>query len=72
MTPDQEPLLQFFATEHLREDLRPIVQGFADLVNEMVNVLPRNPERTMMVRNLMLAKDNAVRAKLWSGDTVRY
>jgi hypothetical protein len=66
MTPDQEPLLQFFATEHLREDLRPIVQPFADLANAMCNTLPRNPERTVMVRNLMLAKDNAVRAKLWN------
>ena len=66
MTPDQEPLLQFFATEHLRDDLKPIVQPFADLADAMCNMLPRNPERTVMVRNLMLAKDNAVRAKLWN------
>lgn len=72
MTPEQEPLLQFFATEHLRDDLRSIVEPFADLANLMVNLLPRNPERTMMVRNILLAKDNAVRAKLWSGDVARY
>jgi hypothetical protein len=63
--PDQEPLLQFFATEHLRDDLKMIVQPFRDLAVQMVAMLPRNPERTTMVRNLMTAKDNAVRAKLW-------
>jgi hypothetical protein len=31
----------------------------------MVDLLPRNPERTVMVRKLVEAKDNAVRAKLW-------
>lgn len=72
MTPDQEPLLQFFATDHLREDLRAIVQPFAELANLMVDLLPRNPERTVMVRNILLAKDNAVRAKLWAGGTARY
>jgi hypothetical protein len=65
MTSEQEPLLQFFATEHLRDDLKPIVQPFADLANTMCDLLPRNPERTVMVRNLMLAKDNAVRSRLW-------
>jgi hypothetical protein len=65
MTPEQEPLLQFFATDHLREDLREIVEPFRDLAHRMCVVLPRNPERTTMVRNLMIAKDNAVRAKLW-------
>jgi hypothetical protein len=65
MTPEQEPLLQFFVTEHLRDDLKAIAQPFADFVNMMVDNLPRNPERTAMVRNILLAKDSAVRAKLW-------
>jgi hypothetical protein len=72
MTPEQEPLLQFFATEHLRDDLKSIVEPFGVLANAMVDLLPRNPERTMMVRSLILAKDSAVRARLWSGDPVRY
>ena len=65
MTSDQEPLLQFFATAHLRDDLKLIVEPFAKLANDMVDLLPRNPERTVMVRKLVEAKDNAVRAKLW-------
>ena len=65
MTSEQEPLLQFFATTHLRDDLKSIVEPFAKLANDMVDLLPRNPERTVMVRKLVEAKDNAVRAKLW-------
>lgn len=66
MTPDQEPLLQFFATDHLRDDLKDIVEPFRALAVRMVSILPRNPERTVMVRNLMMAKDCAVRARLWT------
>jgi hypothetical protein len=65
MTPDQEPILQFFVYEHLRADLQEVVVPFAALANTLVNMLPRNPERTVALRKLLEAKDAAVRAKLY-------
>lgn len=63
--PDDEPILQFFAFDHLREDLRPVSMPFHDLAHLVVNTLPRNPERTVALRKLLEAKDAAVRAKLY-------
>jgi ferritin-like protein len=60
-----EPLLQFFEFKHLRDDLQLISGPFCELANSMVAVLPRNPERTVMLRKLLEAKDCAVRAKLY-------
>jgi hypothetical protein len=64
-TPEQEPLLQFFAYDHLREDLKAISAPFGILANALVDTLPRNPERTTALRKLLEAKDCAVRAKLY-------
>ena len=60
-----EPLLQFFASDHLREDLREVSRPFGTLAHQLVEILPRNPERTVALRKLLEAKDSAVRAKLW-------
>lgn len=60
-----EQLLQFFAWDHLPKELGEISKEFAILANELVRVLPRNPERTMALRKLLEAKDCAVRARLW-------
>ena len=65
---DTEPLLQFFSSDHLREDLRPIVVEFRLLAHFVVDNLPRNPERTVALRKLLEAKDCAVRAILWRAD----
>jgi hypothetical protein len=65
MTPEQEPLLQFFEYEHLRDDLQPVSLRFHDLAHDLVNILPRNPERTAALRKLLESKDCAVRAKLY-------
>jgi hypothetical protein len=65
MTPDQEPLLQFFSYDHLREELQIISRSFSLLAHQMVDVLPCNPERTAAIRKLLEAKDCAVRAKLY-------
>jgi hypothetical protein len=65
MTPQQEPLLQFFAYDHLRDDLKLISQPFHHLAHQLVISLPRNPERTVTLRKLLEAKDCAVRAKLY-------
>jgi len=60
-----EPLLQFFAYDHLKSDLQSISKPFGDLARLIVETLPRNPERTVALRKLLEAKDCAVRAKLW-------
>ena len=65
MPEPQEPLLQFFAYEHLPDALKLVSVSFHDLANEIVQILPRNPERTTALRKLLEAKDCAVRAKLF-------
>ncbi len=59
-----EPMLQFFAYEHLPDHLADVSQPFSLLAHEMVRTLPRNPERTAGLRKLLEAKDCAVRAML--------
>ena len=58
-----EPLLQFFAYEHLPAHLQEHSKPFGDLARRLVETLPRNPERTVALRKLLEAKDCAVRAK---------
>jgi hypothetical protein len=65
MTPDQEPLLQFFAYEHLAHDLQDVSRPFGELANLIADMLPRNPERTVALRKLLESKDCAVRARLY-------
>lgn len=62
---EKEPILQFFAWEHLPEDLQPISWPFQHLARSIINDLPRNPERTVALRKLLEAKDAAVRAKIY-------
>jgi hypothetical protein len=61
----EEPLLQFFAYEHLPEHLRRVSQPFGELAHRIVEDLPRNPERTVALRKLLESKDCAVRAAVW-------
>lgn len=66
VVPDgDEPMLQFFAYEHLPAGLQEISQPFGILAQSIVMNLPRNPERTAGLRKLLEAKDCAVRAKLF-------
>lgn len=67
MIESYEPLLQFFAYDHLRPDLQVVSKPFCDLANHMIAQLPRNQERTVGLRKLLEAKDCAVRAKLFLG-----
>ena len=60
-----EPMLQFFVYEHLPADLQVISKPFGDLARSMVEILPRNPERTAFLRKLLESKDCAVRARLY-------
>lgn len=60
-----EAMLQFFAYAHLPAHLQEYSKPFAELAQEIVDTLPRNPERTAALRKLLEAKDCAVRAKLF-------
>ncbi len=60
-----EPLLQFFVWSHLPAHLQLVSKPFGELAEQIVNTLPRNPERTVALRKLLEAKDCAVRAVLW-------
>lgn len=57
-----EPILQFFAYDHLPEYLQKISSLFCNLADKIVENLPRNPERTVALRKLLESKDCADRA----------
>ena len=59
-----EPMLRWFATDHLPAHLQPFSQAFADLATQLATNLPRSPERTVALRKLLEAKDAGVRAAL--------
>ena len=60
-----EPMLQFFAYQHLPPNLQGVSKDFGELAERLVRNLPRNPERTTALRKLLEAKDCAVRAVLY-------
>lgn len=64
MSADQEHIMQFFAWEHLPPHLAEVSKPFGVLATQIVETLPRNPERTVALRKLLEAKDAAVRAAL--------
>lgn len=61
-----EPILQFFAYEHLSPHLQAVSKPFGNLATMIVTTLPRNPERTVALRKLLEA---AVRAALYKEST---
>lgn len=64
MTEPIEPLLSFFVCEHLSNDLQPVGKLFADLAHTVVKTLPRNGERTELLRKLREARAAALRARM--------
>ena len=62
-----DPMLQFFQSSHLPIELAEVSKPFCIMAQNIVNGLPRNPERTACLRKLMEAKDCAVRALLYKG-----
>lgn len=63
-----EPILQFFAYQHLPPHLQAVSKPFCDLAMAIAGegaTLPRSPERTVALRKLLEAKDAAVRALLF-------
>ncbi|MFD6176711.1 MULTISPECIES: hypothetical protein [unclassified Isoptericola] len=62
---DEEPMLRWFAYDHLtKEPLRDVSFRFYCLAYDVVAMLPRTPERTVALRKLLEAKDAAVRTAL--------
>jgi hypothetical protein len=59
-----EHIAQFFAYEHLPAELQAVSKLFCLLAYQIIDTLPRNPERTVALRKLLEAKDAAVRAAL--------
>lgn len=62
---ETEPMMQFFAFEHLPDHLKVVSSRFWDIACQIVATVPRNPERTVALRKLLEAKDCAVRAVLY-------
>lgn len=59
-----EHVMQFFAYAHLPLHLQEVSKPFGDLAEWIVANLPRNPQRTIALNELLAAKDAAVRAAL--------
>lgn len=59
-----EHIFQFFSWRHLPPDLQSVSKPFQMLAMQIIDQLPRNPERTVALRKLLEAKDAAVRARL--------
>lgn len=60
-----EPLLRYFEHTHLPEGpLAETSRLFAVVARELVETLPRSPERTVALRKLLESKDAAVRTAL--------
>jgi len=60
-----EPLLEFFAFEHLPGMLQEVSRPFSELAQKMVKNLPANCERKEMLRKLLESKDCAVRSFIY-------
>lgn len=60
----EEPMMRWFAYEHLPERLQGVSQPFWQLANYICHEIPRSPERTVALRKLLESKDAAVRAAL--------
>lgn len=64
----EEPIMQFFAYEHLPANLQEVSKQFGAVAILMIATLPRNPERTVALRKLLEAKDAVVRAKVYKNE----
>ena len=60
-----ESIMQFFAWAHLPPHLQEISIPFYQVASSVMQMLPRNPERTVALRKLLEAKDAAVRSRVF-------
>ena len=61
---DLDPILVWFAYEHLPSRLQLVSKVFAEAAKTILINVPRSAERTVCFRKLLEAKDCAVRAYL--------
>lgn len=59
-----DPVLKYFEYDHLPPELKEVSKPFAELAMFVIDVIPRNAERTVALRKLLEGKDAAVRARL--------
>lgn len=64
MDPEVSPILRYFAYTHLPTQLQTISRPFCLLANQMEDILPKGPEKSVALRKLLEAKDAAVRSAL--------
>ncbi len=62
--PETDRMLKWFEYDHLPELLREISKKFHDMAHIMCKELLPGPERTVMLRKLLEAKDAAVRQRI--------
>ena len=62
-----ERMLKWFGYEHLPPALQLVSRPFGDLAKNLCEHLMPGPERTVMLRKLLEAKDAAVRAMVQPG-----
>ena len=60
----QERMLRWFRYDHLKEPLQFISKQFSQIAHDMCERLQSGPERTVMLRKLLEAKDAAVRQQI--------
>lgn len=66
-TPEEiqtDSVLRFFHYSHLPTALQAASKPFCNVARNIIDTLPRNPERSVAPRKLLEAKDAAVRASL--------
>jgi hypothetical protein len=64
VNPEASPILRYFNYKHLPHDLQDISKMFCTLAEDLENLLPAGPEKTVALRKLLEAKDAAVRSRL--------
>jgi hypothetical protein len=61
-------LMQFFEYAHLPAHLQAVSKPFGELVKQLDDTVPNNPEKSTALRKLLEAKDCAVRAVLFKDE----
>jgi hypothetical protein len=64
---EEEPMMKWFAYEHLPQPLQTVSGWFCNLAVKLVESIPSGPERTVALRKLLESKDAAVRASVHTG-----
>lgn len=64
---EQDRMLKWFEYQHLPHHLKEVSEIFHAAATRLTEMVEPGPERTVALRNLLLAKDAAVRAKVHPG-----